>query len=175
MNMARRVIELLASLRLAVVTMAVLAVVCVAATIHESRSGTPSAQRVFYETPWFAALLILLAANVLLSMIRRWPWKADHAGFVLAHVGILALLAGSLISGRFGLDGTVAIVEKGGPAAEVRLPFRALNVTLGGDARAVIPVPDVDQWWGEERHALSPLFYAGQEVITQLRLVSDMK
>jgi len=28
---------------------------------------------------------------------------------------------------------------------------------------------------GEERHALSPLFYAGQEVITQLRLVSDTK
>lgn len=28
---------------------------------------------------------------------------------------------------------------------------------------------------GEERHKLSPLFYAGQDVITQLRLVSDMK
>jgi hypothetical protein len=28
---------------------------------------------------------------------------------------------------------------------------------------------------GEQRHTLSPLFYAGQEVITQLRLVADMK
>ena len=28
---------------------------------------------------------------------------------------------------------------------------------------------------GEQLHALSPLFYAGQDVITQLRLVSDMK
>ena len=28
---------------------------------------------------------------------------------------------------------------------------------------------------GEERHALSPLFYAGQDVITQFRLVSDLK
>jgi hypothetical protein len=28
---------------------------------------------------------------------------------------------------------------------------------------------------GEERHGLSPLFYAGQDVITQLRLVSDTK
>lgn len=154
MNVARRVIGLLASLRLAVVTMAVLAAVCVAATIHESRFGTPSAQRAFYDTPWFAGLLVLLAANVLLSMVRRWPWKADHAGFVLAHVGILALLAGSLISGRFGLDGSLALVEEGGPAAEVRLPVRALNVTLGGDARAVIAVPEVGQWWGEERHAL---------------------
>jgi len=28
---------------------------------------------------------------------------------------------------------------------------------------------------GEQRHALSPLFYAGQDVITQLLLVSDKK
>jgi len=28
---------------------------------------------------------------------------------------------------------------------------------------------------GEQRHALSPLFYAGQDVITQLRLTSDKK
>lgn len=154
MNVARRVIELLASLRLAVVTMTVLAVVCVAATIHESRFGTPSAQHAFYDTPWFAGLLVLLAANVLLSMVRRWPWKADHAGFVLAHVGILALLAGSLVSGRFGLDGSMALEEDGAPAAEVLLPVRALSVTTGAEARAVVPVPDVAQWWGEERHPL---------------------
>jgi hypothetical protein len=28
---------------------------------------------------------------------------------------------------------------------------------------------------GEQRHVLSPLFYAGQELITQLRLVSEKK
>jgi len=155
MRVARRLIELLASLRLAVVTMGLLAMVCVAATIHESRFGTPSAQHFFYGTGWFAAVLGLLAANVLLSMVRRWPWKAEHAGFVLAHVGILALLAGSVISGRFGLDGSMTLVEGGEAAAQVRLPQRSLNVVLDdGEAQAAIPIPHTDQWWGEERHAL---------------------
>jgi ResB-like family protein len=154
MKVARRLIELLASLRLAVVTMGLLAMVCVAATIHESRFGTPSAQHFFYGTAWFAAVLGLLAANVLLSMVRRWPWKAEHAGFVLAHVGILALLAGSVITSRFGLDGSMTLVENGEAAAQVRLPQRSLHVVLDDGARLAIPVSHADQWWGEERHAL---------------------
>jgi hypothetical protein len=28
---------------------------------------------------------------------------------------------------------------------------------------------------GEERHELSPLFYAGQDVITQVRLLDDLR
>lgn len=154
MRVARRLVEVLASLRLAVVTMSLLAVVCVAATIHESRFGTPSAQRTFYGTAWFAALLGVLAANVLLSMVRRWPWKAEHAGFVLAHVGILALLAGSVVSVRFGLDGSMALVEGGAAAAVVRLPQRALTVVLPDGARAAVPVAHDDPFWGEERHPL---------------------
>lgn len=154
MNVGRRLIEMLASLRLAVVMMSLLAAVCVAATIHESRFGTPDAQRVFYGTGWFAALLGLLAANVLLSMVGKWPWKAEHAGFVLAHVGILSLLAGSVISARFGLDGSMALVEGGEAGAQVRLPRRSLDVVLDGGARAAIPVSHAGQWWGEERHAL---------------------
>lgn len=154
MKAARRLIEMLASLRLAVVTMSLLAMVCVAATIHEARFGTPSAQSAFYGTPWFAALLGLLAANVFLSMVRRWPWKADHAGFVLAHVGILALLGGSVVSARFGLDGSMALVEGGQAAAQVRLPHRSLNAVFDDGAHVDIPVSHGDPWWGEERHAL---------------------
>ncbi len=154
MRLARRAIEFLASLRLAVVTMTLLAVVCVAATIHESRFGTPSAQRAFYGTAWFALILGVLGANVLLSMFRRWPWKADHAGFVLAHVGILALLAGSVLSGRMGLDGSVALVEGGAPEGEVRLPQPAVTAVVDGAGRTVIPIAQTDQWWGEERRPL---------------------
>jgi hypothetical protein len=153
MRVGRRVLELLASLGLAVVTMTALAVVCAFATVHESRHGAASAQDAYYGTYWFFGLLLLLAANVLLSMIRRWPWTADHAGFVLAHVGILALLAGSVASSRLGIDGSMALVEGGGAAAEVRLPRRALSVDLGDDVRE-LPVAHADQWWGEERHAL---------------------
>ena len=153
MILARRLFELLASLGLAVASMSALAVVCVAATIHESRQGTPAAQAAFYGTWWFTLLLLVLAANVLLSMLKRWPWRAEHAGFVLAHVGILALLGGSMISTRFGMDGSVALVEGGAGASAVRLPQRALLADAGG-APAVVPVTEAGQWWGEARHEL---------------------
>jgi hypothetical protein len=45
MKMTGRLIGFLSSLPLAVVTMAALAAVCTAATIHESKFGTPAAQR----------------------------------------------------------------------------------------------------------------------------------
>jgi hypothetical protein len=154
MNVARRVVDLLASVGLAVVTMAVLAAVCVAATLHESRHGAASAQEAYYGTGWFAALLGVLAANVLLSMLRRWPWRAEHAGFVLAHVGILALLGGSMASTRFGMDGSVALVEGGAAAGAVRLPQRVVAAEQDGVALASVPVPHPDQWWGEERRPL---------------------
>jgi hypothetical protein len=44
-------------------------------------------------------------------MMKRYPWNRHHAGFVLAHVGIVLLLAGSLYSLRAGLDGQVALYE----------------------------------------------------------------
>jgi len=160
MKLARRLVEMLASIGLAVVTMGVLAAVCIAATVYESRHGTPAAQSAFYGTAWFALLLGVLAANVLLSMLRRWPWRAEHAGFVLAHVGILALLAGSVVSTHFGMDGSLALVEGGEPEAAVRLPQRSVLAEMDG-ASVAIPVPHADQWWGETRHPLA----AGVELV----------
>ncbi len=93
-----RLYDALASLRLAVAVMVTLALTCLAATIYESRHGTAAAQRDFYRTPWFALILGLLGANIFCAMMKRYPWKKRHAGFVMAHVGILTLLAGSLVS-----------------------------------------------------------------------------
>ena len=41
--------------------------------------------------------------------------------------------------------------------------------------RGILTVTAREEDLGEERDVLSPLFYAGQDVITQLRLVSDVK
>jgi ABC-type transport system involved in cytochrome c biogenesis permease subunit len=155
MTMARRLIDGLASLRLAVVLMSVLAGVCTAATVYESRYGTPAAQREFYGTQWFAGLLAVLGVNVLLSMLRRWPWKTHQAGFVMAHVGILLVLAGSLVSIRFGIDGSLSLAE-GDTGAEVALPQRSVRISLPDGARHVVPVTHAGEFWGEERHPLGP-------------------
>ena len=94
----RRLFDALSSLRLGVVVMVALAVACALATFYESAHGTAAAQRVFYRTGWFTFLLALLGVNVLLSMLKRYPWRRHQAGFVLAHVGIVLLLVGSLVS-----------------------------------------------------------------------------
>jgi cell division protein FtsW (lipid II flippase) len=73
--------------------MVVLAVTCGIATFYESSHGTAAAQRDFYQTRWFTALLSLLAVNIFLSMLKRYPWSRHQAGFVMAHVGIVLLLA----------------------------------------------------------------------------------
>lgn len=124
-----RVFEALASLRLGVSLMLGLGGVAIWATFYESAHGTAAAQRVFYQTRWFAGLLALLAVNILFSMLKRYPWTRHQAGFVLAHLGILLILAGSLYSLRSGLDATLALYE-GETSDRVTLPGETIHVSL---------------------------------------------
>lgn len=140
----RRLVDALASIRLAVTLMAALGGVCVVATFYESRHGTPAAQRVFYGTWWFALLLALLAANVLLSMLRRLPWKQHHVGFVLAHVGILLILGGSLVSLLWGMDSSLAVYE-GETTSRVTLAGQALRVSIDAGAPSDVRVHLAEQ------------------------------
>ena len=92
-----RVLAFLSSLRLAVVTMVTLGSVCAYATFYEMQHGTPAAQRDIYQTPWFAFILGLLGLNIFSVMVSRYPWTKHHIGFLTAHVGLLLVLAGSVV------------------------------------------------------------------------------
>jgi hypothetical protein len=135
---ARGLFEALASLRLAVTVMVSLALTCLTATLYESTHGTAAAQREFYRTWWFALILALLGANIFCAMMKRYPWKKHHVGFVMAHIGILTLLAGSLVSLHFGMDGNMALFE-GETSDRVSLLEKALHVSLPG-GHASFPV-----------------------------------
>ena len=126
-----RLFDALASLRLAVVVMSTLGLTCLFATIYESKHGTPAVQRDIYKTRWFAGILVLLGVNIFCAMMKRYPWKEHHMGFVMAHIGILTLLAGSLISLHFGIDGNMALFE-GETTDRVTLLEKSL---AGDDAR----------------------------------------
>jgi len=141
----RWIVDALGSLRLAVALLAVLGVVCAAATFYESSHGTPAAQRAVYQTGWFAGLLVFLAVNVMASMMLRFPWKQHQSGFVMAHLGVLLLLAGSLVSLHFGLDASLALYEgetsqwlekpsaREGGAERVALPFEVTLLEFRND------------------------------------------
>ena len=147
-----RAFDFLASVRLAVVVMALLAVACIAATFHEARYGTASAQAIYYRTPWFAALLALLGVNLLFSMVKRWPWTRHQVGFVLAHVGILLILGGSVVSLHYGLDGRMALLEGDG-SNQIAVDASALTLALPGRAPVVLPASFSDDDAGR-RYAL---------------------
>src|ERR1051325_11521063 len=134
-----RVYDGLASLRLAVVVMSTLGLTCLTATIYESKHGTPAVQREFYQTWWFAGILTLLGLNIFCAMMKRYPWKPHHTGFGMAHIGILTLLVGSLVSLHFGMDGNMALYE-GETGDRVALLHKSLQVTMPGREPGVFPV-----------------------------------
>jgi hypothetical protein len=89
----------------------VLAVLLAAGTIVESRYSTVVAKRFVYGTWWFGGFLILLAINLFCSALSRFPWKKHQTGFVITHLGIIAILAGSLVTQQMGSDGQIALNE----------------------------------------------------------------
>jgi hypothetical protein len=92
--------EFLASLKLAVVLILSLAVLLGTATFVEANYGTAAVGFLVYHTWFFATLLALLAVNIFCAAAIRFPWKRHQTGFVVTHVGLLTLLAGSAISDR---------------------------------------------------------------------------
>jgi hypothetical protein len=126
-----RVLYFFSSLRLAVVTMVTLGSVAAYATFYEMRNGTPAVQRDIYQTPWFAFLLGLLGLNVFTVIVSRYPWTKHHIGFLTAHVGILLVLAGSVVSLYRGLDSNMALFE-GESSDRVSLLERTLQVSVPG-------------------------------------------
>ncbi len=101
----------LASLKLAVCSLGSLAATLAYATLFESWHGTGAAQEWIYRSPWFAILLAFLAMNILCAALIRFPWKKRQTGFVITHVGLLTVLAGSYYSVRTADEGQVGMLE----------------------------------------------------------------
>src|SRR6202162_6460851 len=108
------VFEFFASLKLAVVLLAVLIISAIAGTIYESSFDAKVARAYVYGAPWFNIWLVLLGTNLAVSAFSRWPWGKHHVAFLITHLGIITLLTGSLIGRILGVEGTITLF-KGGP------------------------------------------------------------
>lgn len=105
----KKVIRFFASLKLAVVTILLIAILTAIGTIVESRYDAFAASKWVYRTPWMFAVMGLFALNITAVMVDRWPWKRRHLSFLLAHIGILILLFGSLVTMFKGIDGSMRV------------------------------------------------------------------
>lgn len=107
----RSTFQAVGSLWFASVLLVLWLVAMACATVYESTHGTEQALAAFYASWWFAAILALLAVNVVAAVIARYPFTKRQIGFVLTHVGILATFAGALVTKRYAVDGHVGIAE----------------------------------------------------------------
>lgn len=111
MRIALSVFRFLASVKLAVICIASLAATLAYATFYESKHGSPATQEKIYQSPGFGILLAFLAINIFCAAAIRFPWKRRQTGFVVTHIGLLVLIAGSFVGLKLSDEGNVAIAE----------------------------------------------------------------
>jgi hypothetical protein len=121
-------VRFFASLKLAVILLAVLIVAAIAGTIYESSFDAKVARAYIYGAPWFNLWLLLLAANLTVSALSRWPWKKHHIAFLVTHLGIITLLTGSLIGRIWGIEGTMTLFKGEPPSNRLLIDEHQLRV-----------------------------------------------
>ena len=122
------VFEFFASLKLAVVLLAVIIVAAIAGTIYESSFDAKVARAYVYGAPWFNLWLVLLGANLACSALSRWPWRKHHVAFLITHLGIITLLIGSLIGRIWGIEGTITLFKGEPPTNRLIVDEHQLRV-----------------------------------------------
>ncbi len=104
-------VRILGSLHLVVILMVVLMCGMVAGTLLESARGAAVARAGVYQAWWFIGLLVLLAVNLLIAMVQRWPFQHRLTGFLITHAAIVVILAGAMISYLWGEHGWLNLAE----------------------------------------------------------------
>src|SRR6266487_6787279 len=122
------IFEFFASLKLAVVLLAVIIVAAIAGTFYESSFDAKVARAYVYGAPWFNLWLVLLGANLACSALSRWPWRKHHLAFLITHLGIITLLIGSLIGRIWGVEGTITLFKGEPPTNRLLVDERQLRV-----------------------------------------------
>src|SRR5439155_8349367 len=120
--------EFFASLKLAVVLLAVLIIAAIAGTLYESSFDAKVARAYIYGAPWFNIWPVLLGATLTCSALSRWPWRKHHLAFLITHLGIITLLIGSLIGRIWGIEGTITVFKDDPPTNRLLVDQRQLRV-----------------------------------------------
>lgn len=129
MKFLSRFWHFIGSVRFALVLITLSLVFVVVGTWIEGCTGSHScAAHYTYSSPLFAALLWGYFVNILVSALRRWPFKTTHIPFLMTHLGLLMLIGGVLIKIYFGTQGSMGLVEGQGSNSIFITPSEALFV-----------------------------------------------
>ncbi len=164
---AKKVIDTLGSLQLAMFLLFTIALSIGIATFMESKFTTEVARYYIYRAPWFTVWLIVLCLNLFFAALTRWPWKRRHLGFVITHAGIITLLIGAMIGRWNGFEAFITLHK--GELPQNRLISQETILTVqsardGGVDRLPFPV-EVNQ-----PSAKRPRLLALPDTTTRLRV-----
>ncbi len=103
----QRLYKFAGSLGLAVFIILSIAAIASWGTIVESRYNAETAQKLVYYSGFMKFTMVLLVINLVVSVLHRYPWKKKHTGFIVTHAGIILILFGSVLTARYGVDGSM--------------------------------------------------------------------
>lgn len=107
--MYKKVLKFLASIKLAVIVIIGIATLTAIGTFVESKYDAAAAKKLVYDSIYMNIVMGVFAVNLIAVMVDRWPWKLKHISFIFAHVGILCIMAGQMITNQFGIDGSMRV------------------------------------------------------------------
>jgi hypothetical protein len=124
-----RIIRFVGSIKLAVPLLTTIIGILIWATFYESQVGSTTVQQEVYKSPWFGALMFLLAINLGMSALSRYPWRgARKIGFALTHFGLIVIIAGSAGVIHLGMEGMLLVRTDSGANNRIRVEGDLLEV-----------------------------------------------
>ena len=127
--MFNRVVRFAGSIKLAVPLLSGIIGILIWATFYESQVGSTTVQQEVYKSPWFGALMFLLAVNLGLSALSRYPWRgARKIGFALTHLGLIVIIAGSAAVIHIGMEGMLLVRTDSAASDRLRVQGDLLEV-----------------------------------------------
>jgi len=138
----KKAIKAAVSLRLTVACLVILFILTAWGTFYQVGHGLYAAQQRFFHA-WFFALfgflplpgaqlvLAVLFVNLLAALLFRFAYSLRQAGQILAHAGLVLLLAGGFITHHFGREAELTLREgERAPLPTFGEPLTAAPVTI---------------------------------------------
>ena len=127
------IFKFLGSIKFAVPLLSAIAIILIGATFYESQVGSTIVQQTIYKSPWFGALMFLLALNLGISALTRYPWRgARKIGFALTHLGLIVIIAGAAAVIHLGMEGMLTLYTDSGASNQIRAEGDVLEVMAPG-------------------------------------------
>ena len=107
----QKILNLLTSMKLAMVLVLIFAISCATATFIENDYGTQTAKALVYNAHWFEALQLILGVMLATIMIRHKIYLKPKTPVFLLHISFLLILLGSALTRFIGFEGVLHVRE----------------------------------------------------------------